>query len=319
MTDRLLALASRHGGIISTSLATSVDVDEHSLSQLCRTGTLVRLRRGAYVLASAWTDATPERRLALRTRAVIATQTTWVASHASALVLHGLPLSGMPTDIDDVHGPVGRTRIRSGVRVHPRIPDALTLEREGTSCISVPLALAQVLLRDGRDPAMVPLDAALHRGSRLEDVIEAVDSLRPNPRARARAMKHILGSDARTESPGETRTRLLLLDLGFSVQSQVTISELSGRFIGRVDFLVDGQVIVEFDGLVKYEGSDGKQALAREKAREDRLRALGYAVVRLTWADLAHPDVVADKIRRAKRLARVPASAPDHTEVAELA
>lgn len=308
MTERLLALASVHGGVVTTSLATSVDADEHVLSHLCRSGALVRLRRGAYVLSSAWTDASPEGRLALRTRAVIATQSGWVASHASALVLHDLPLSGVSTSVVDVHGPVQRTRLRSGVRVHPFMPDEPQIDRGGTPCIPLPLALAQVLLRDGRDPVMVPLDAALHRGSLLEHVIEALDRLHPTIRARARAMKHLLASDPKSESPGETRTRLLLLDLGHTVQSQITMCEPSGRMIGRVDFLVDGQVIVEFDGLVKYEGSDGKQALAREKAREDRLRALGYAVVRLTWADLAHPDVVADKIRRAKKLARVTAA-----------
>ena len=53
--------------------------------------------------------------------------------------------------------------------------------------------------------------------------------------------------------------------------------------IGRVDFVVGERVVVEFDGLVKYEGPQGRSALAREKAREDRLRAAGYLVLRLVW------------------------------------
>ena len=71
-----------------------------------------------------------------------------------------------------------------------------------------------------------------------------------------------------------------------------------GYVVGRVDLLVEGRVIVEFDGMVKYEGADGRAALAAEKRREDRLRALGFEVVRLTWADLDHPEVV-DRLVRA--------------------
>ena len=72
--------------------------------------------------------------------------------------------------------------------------------------------------------------------------------------------------------------------------------------IGRVDFVV-GRVVVEFDGSVKYEGAEGRAALVNEKRREDRLRALGYAVVRVVWADLDHPERVATAVRRAVSLA----------------
>lgn len=59
------------------------------------------------------------------------------------------------------------------------------------------------------------------------------------------------------------------------------------------------RIVVEFDGLVKYEAADGRAALAPEKRREDRLRAAGYEVVRLTWADLDRPERIAMLIRQA--------------------
>jgi hypothetical protein len=43
---------------------------------------------------------------------------------------------------------------------------------------------------------------------------------------------------------------------------------------------------------VKYARFDGRNALMREKRREDALRALGYRVVRLTWSDLRRPERV---------------------------
>ena len=94
-------------------------------------------------------------------------------------------------------------------------------------------------------------------------------------------------------------TRLLLRDLGYAVRSQVRIADDGGHLVGRVDLLVEGRVVVEFDGMVKYEGADGRAALAAEKHREDRLRALGFEVVRLTWADLDRPEVVDRLIRSA--------------------
>ena len=50
---------------------------------------------------------------------------------------------------------------------------------------------------------------------------------------------------------------------------------------------------------MKYDGADGRAALVAEKRREDALRALGYVVVRVTWADLASPARVIAQIRRA--------------------
>lgn len=84
---------------------------------------------------------------------------------------------------------------------------------------------------------------------------------------------------------------MILHGLGIrDLEPQVVIRDGDGRFVARVDFLLGrSPVVIEFDGKIKYDGVNGKQALVDEKAREDRLRALGYEIVRLTWADLARP------------------------------
>ena len=75
---------------------------------------------------------------------------------------------------------------------------------------------------------------------------------------------------------------------------QAEIRDGRGRLVGRVDFLFREQrVVVEFDGRVKYEGADGRDALFREKRRVDALRSMGFKVVRLTWRDLDDPASVA--------------------------
>lgn len=301
MSDRLLALAAAQHGVVSSPDATRLDVDPNALAALVDAGTLVRVRRGAYVLGTVWAPATPERRLDLRTRAVLHARGRphEAATHQSALAVHGLPLHDVPLDVVDVCGSVARVRRASGLRIHPRV--GLPVENvDGCPTVPVEVALAQVSLRSGRDAVVVATDRALHeRSADLARVASLVEELAESPRRATRALRWIHLADPLSESVGETRTRLVLLDLGHDVRSQVRIADGHGVVLARVDLLVEGCVVVEFDGLVKYEGADGRAALAAEKVREDRLRALGYEVVRLTWADLASPQRVAALVRAA--------------------
>ena len=56
--------------------------------------------------------------------------------------------------------------------------------------------------------------------------------------------------------------------------------------VGFADFLwADHATIGEFDGRLKYEGRLGvHETLYAEKRREDRLRDIGFQVVRFGWA-----------------------------------
>ena len=304
MSDRLLAAASATHGILCTDDATRLDVDANALAGLVASGALVRVRRSAYVLGDAWADASPERRLALCTRAVLRARgsATEAASHQSALAVHGVRLFGAPVDVVDLMGAVRRVRKTGGLRIHPGDPSLDVVQVDGCAAMSVEVALAQVVLRHGRVAAVVSLDHALaSEQADLERVIELVARLAASTRAAARAERWLREAEAASESVGETRTRLLLTDLGHRVRSQVPITDESGAVFARVDFLLGEHVVVEFDGLVKYAGADGRTALAAEKHREDRLRSMGYEVVRLTWADLARPQRVEALIRTAMR------------------
>ncbi|MGN6634350.1 MAG: hypothetical protein ACTHJ6_02650 [Oryzihumus sp.] len=44
--------------------------------------------------------------------------------------------------------------------------------------------------------------------------------------------------------------------------------------------------MVEFDGLVRYRGDGGSDVVVAEKLREDRIRSIGYEVLRVTWREL---------------------------------
>lgn len=63
-------------------------------------------------------------------------------------------------------------------------------------------------------------------------------------------------------------------------------------------------MFVEFDGKVKYEkyrreGETLDEYLMREKEREEKICQLaGWTCIRITWADLARPELLAARIRK---------------------
>ena len=110
----------------------------------------------------------------------------------------------------------------------------------------------------------------------------------------------------RSESVGESRSRMLFetLPLPTPLLNQ-WVYDGAGRFVGRVDFLFwEWKVIGEFDGESKY---DSKRVLLDEKYREDRLRDLGWVVVRWNWRDLDDPRALLRRFEHARaRAAALP-------------
>lgn len=103
------------------------------------------------------------------------------------------------------------------------------------------------------------------------------------------------------QSPLESLSRVRLTDTGLpEPELQRAFFDEEG-LIGYADMTWEALgVIGECDGLGKY---DGRPDLISEKVREDRLRALGYIVVRWTWLELMrNPQEIARRILRASML-----------------
>ena len=162
------------------------------------------------------------------------------------------------------------------------------------------LAILGAAMTCGIETGVVAADAALAAGKTTPQDLQTWLGRLSRHRDVTRTRQAVQLADARSESVGESRTRLLLNAIGFQPTPQVEIRGPQGRLVGRVDFLLERErIIVEFDGLMKYADATGREALAAEKSREDRLRALGYEFVRLTWADLSRPATVERLMRLA--------------------
>ncbi len=311
MDGRLAAVFAAQGGVASSADAARLGIRAVQLDGLVRSHQLVRVRRGAYVLKETHDGADVWERYRLRTRAILRTRPEVdAASHHAALMLHAVDTYDVDLAVVDVVAKVKATRVRSGLRTHPG-RGVVAHRASGFNVVGLAVALCQVAGGSGLLSAVCSMDDALHdlRCTRrqLEDAVIQLPEHHHDCARRAIGL-----TDPASESVGETRTRVMLRDLGFSLESQKTLRR--GRaFVARVDFLVDELVVVEFDGLVKYGGQDGRAALAAEKARESAIVDLGYEVVRLVWADLANPAEVARRIRAARTRAlsrRRAASAP---------
>jgi very-short-patch-repair endonuclease len=313
--DIVAPLLTVQDGVLAASQLRERGVPVKVVRRWVSAGLLVRLRRNALVDGEVWRTSPPWERHAIRARAVLRGRGAEPAggdgqgapaalSHHSALSVMGLSMH----DVDDlVHLVVpGSTesRRRGGLVQHACVGRERIVDTFGLPTVTPAVACVQVAADFGVEAGLVAADSALRLGHCTQADLEELRDWTWLRHRRPAAVTVIERADGRHESAGESRTAWLLHRLGHRVRPQVVIQDVDGTFVGRVDFLLDvpdARVVVEFDGMLKYESPGDLRA---EKLREDRLRAMGYEIVRLTWADLGSPDAVRAKIEAALRRAR---------------
>lgn len=148
------------------------------------------------------------------------------------------------------------------------------------------------------DDAVTLVEAGLRRDPGLTVQMKHEQDRRPNRRGRALIASVLDFADSLSESPLESRARILWHEARLPAPTQQAVIRSNGSFVARVDFLWDeARLIVEVDGLAKY---DEPGALAAEKRRQNELVSLGYTVLRFTWADVVgNPEYVVAQVRAA--------------------
>jgi hypothetical protein len=307
--------------VVSTSDATKLGIGPSELRRLLRAGQLRRLIRGWYAVRrpgsvrAPWEgvdrfDTERRRHLLLVIALLRSFDGRVVASHQSALVLHGLPLWRSDLRVAHVCRTADdHTRQRPSASIHPACGSAPVLALSGHATVPVAHAVIQVGLvptsSAGRPfplESLVVADAALHRGLvTTEELTRTVEVYSGHPGITG--VRSVLAhADARHESVGETRLAHALRILGHRFTPQVEVEAEGMRW--RTDFeLDDDPVVIEFDGLAKYSGDLAqptadqlRRALAAEKWREDRLRDTGREVVRFVWGELDDLGLIGSRV-----------------------
>ena len=108
--------------------------------------------------------------------------------------------------------------------------------------------------------------------------------------ARRRAL--LTEVDRSSDSPAETVARVLFRRAGLEVETQVYVDG-----VGWVDFLIEGRIIVEIDGL---EFHLVPRQFTKDRRRDNTAAGLGIRTLRFTYADVIHrPEQTIATIRAA--------------------
>lgn len=298
LDETTLRLARGQSGALTTRQLLAAGHSEGALLDLVARGALEHPGRGLYLVPSMVGPHSLDRLRALAVGGLVLYPDA-VLGGETALAAHGITVWGSPMTRPTLFRPVRRSGGMSAVWVRPARGTSLTTPWGPATPVAE--ALAQHAVDHGLEPAVGSADTALHTEAVTETALQAAVDAIAGHRHGSRAVAMLRHVDAARESVGESRTALALALGGLDVEAQVDIHDEAGRFVARPDFRVRGtKVLVEFDGRVKYASGD-PSVLWAEKKREDRLRRLGYIVVRVTWADLARPGLVAARVWKALR------------------
>lgn len=264
-----------------------------------------RVRPGVYARRAAWDALPPWDRYLARVHAYALIHPGTVFAYESAAVLLGLPVFGEPAVIHTYD--MGRTKSRrfGDVFVHacvivPRtttVGDVIVTDVATTTVDLMRVLPAPFGLAVG-DAAVSPKQG----GTLTRSDLEASAHRMPNTRGRALRNLLLPMVDPRSESPGESVSRAVILWSGFEAPELQRVFVTEG-VTDRTDFWWHSvQAIAESDGYSKYLGATDDKTVERviaEKRREDRLRRHCRAFGRWDWAACM---AVAPVVRELERL-----------------
>lgn len=276
----------QHGVIIRAQLS-ELGLGSDAIDHRVRIRRLCRIHRGVYSIVGPRFMTRYGRWMA----AVLACGPGAVLSHRAAAALWGIRGGSRV----EVTVPRGR-KARPGIQLHyANLPKDETTTHHGIPVTTVPRTLLDLSAVVQRDEMRSAMRQAEQLG--LRDPVWLGDLLERYPRKPGAPVARMLIEEARrglgiVRSEFEERFQALLLDADFP--SPMTNVRIEGM---EVDCAWPEQrLIVELDGR---ETHDTRHAFEQDRARDRRLGAAGWRVVRLTWRQLTEqPEELEADLRR---------------------
>lgn len=256
--------------LFAPALFTRQDLRDHGFSRRrieeeLRSGRLVRVRRDRYARA--------EEHDAIATAARMGGRVTCLT------LLRMLDIFVLSADaVVHVQVPRSSSRFERPVGADFRLHWDRTATRELLHVATLEEAVRHAMRCQEPRAALATLDSLAHHALLTEDQLRRIFADLPR---RFRALLRLVDSTA--ESGPETFVRLMLRALGLSFETQVWIGG-----VGRVDFVVEGWLIIECDSKEFHEGWD--------KQKEDRRRdlaaaCLGYVTIRPLASEILYDSM----------------------------
>jgi very-short-patch-repair endonuclease len=175
----------------------------------------------------------------------------------------------------------GRATRLVGLSIRRRVEFETSIAR-GFPVTSRIQTVADLGIRAGLIESVVALDMALRRKLvALPELMQWVD-VHPGVCGITRLRRAVALAEPATESPMETRLRLILVLAGLpGPKVQVSRRDESGMFLGRPDlYYPDRRLVIEYDGAMH------RESLAADNRRQNRLVDAGYRILRFTATDV---------------------------------
>ena len=288
--ETLRAAAQERGGPFTLADAKAAGASVYDVRRAIAAEGWRRLHPGVFVDDRWYRALSPEdtHLVDLRARLLVLDE-GWCAARRSAAVLHGLPLLGNSPQVPQLVRDRPTTQTRGSSR-HERfntLPECERTEVGGIRATTVARTVVDLARVESFTSGVVVADAALRAGTPIEELLAVSERCAAWPRA-PRVRPVLAHADGRAESPLESLSRAGFVRQGIPRPELQTEVWHRGAHVARADFLWRHALVVgEADGRSKYESVEDFYA---EKRREERLRDLGFEVVRWDWASALHPE-----------------------------
>lgn len=264
-------------------------LSDHGIRRRVRTGELHRVHPGWFAEAGQYRRLGPAQRTVLRYQALtLAATAPPVFCLASAALVHGLDVRRLPARVHTISPPGQGTHngYAHVVRHQARLSESDVVMAHGLRATSVERTLLDCARLLPFADAVVLADQADRSGLDRARLGERLPEW-AGCRGVRRAQRVLQAMDIRSESVGETLTRLMLVDspLPFP-ELQWVIRGRAGSY--RADFAwPEHRLVLEFDGEIKYSDPGSTASVIREeRRREVEIQELGWTVIRVGWNDV---------------------------------
>ena len=214
----------------------------------------------------------------------------FILTGPSALIAHGI------ARLDHIelrpHASCSTRRKSEFIRWHYRPAESKAKQKNGLLVVNPICAIIDAVMYDTPDSLLVSINHCLFNKLFSKQTFITELSAHKVMKGQHCLERLIWFATAKCESPLETIAWIAIYKAGLVMpqqQMKIGIGQNQSAFVDMYWEIGRRRVILELDGRSKY--SDNK-VLFDEKLREDKLRAMGYEIIRCVWNDVTNGRLI---------------------------